>query len=394
MRASAENLSKHRFRACAWLLSPFCTLIFVVSLASLSHAQDLETTSEEFFYFNPDGRGAHAFYTPTSMIIEGGFSAIGKKTLHEFRYTRGFESLWSSLSNPFAAVKQHGWKQFIYGEFIPNPGLDTGQWVPNWTWHLVGNGFRTRQLTEYFIHHGAEYPRVQAWLVAYTSHLLNEVVQAEKYADRSVDSIADLFFFDWIGKLVYEIEAVNRFSRDILHLKDWTIQSVWNPFTNSLINVGQLYWFRIHLFGPWSVGAITGELTNTVNVTYAWGQADQFTLGFGVKPRAIVLGDKNDAVADGIHLTLGAYYSKNDNPVFTATVETNTIFDLSTLALGSEDNYDEELAFVFNIYPGWFDIFSKDLGLTMAMQDEAVWLGVTYGASPVGFALGSQVFER
>ena len=371
-----------------------CVAVLTANLPRFSHAQENLQASEEFFYFNPDGRGAHAFYTPMSMIVEGGFSAIGKKTLNEFSYSRGFQSLWSSLKNPFSAVGQYGWGRFFFSEFIPNPGFDTGQWVPNWTWHLIGNGFRTRQLTEYFIHHGAEYPRTQAWLVAYTSHLINEVVQAEKYADGSVDSIADLFFFDWIGKLVYEIEAVNRFSRDVLHLKDWTIQSVLNPFTNELINVGQLYWLRLHLFGPWSVGAITGELTNTVNVTYEWGNSEQFTLGMGVKPRAIVLGRQNDAVADGIHLTLGAFYSKNDNPVFTATIETNAIFDLSSFSLDRESKFDEELAFVFNLYPGWFDILGEDFGLTLAMQDRAVWLGLTYGASPVGLALNTQFIDR
>ena len=368
------------------------SLLLTIVPTPVQAQESLPLPSEEFFYFNPDGRGAHAFQTPTSMIIEGGLSAFSKLSFHEFRYARGAESLWSSLKNPIRAVNDYGWKRFLYSEFIPNPGLDTGQWVPNWTWHLVGNGFRTRQLTEYFIHHGAQHPRVNAWLVAYSSHLLNEYVQAERYKDGSVDSIADLFFFDWVGKIIFDFDVVNRFSRDVLHLTDWTTQSIWNPLTNSMINVGQLYWFRVHLWGPLSMGAITGELTNTVNATYEWNDGEQFTLGIGIKPRAIVLDKKDDAVADGIHLTLGAYYSINDNPVFTATVETNAIVDFGANVTTSD--FDEELAFVLNVYPGWYDFLGSDLGFTLAVQKNNLWLGLSYGAFPLGLAISSHLIPQ
>lgn len=371
-------------------------LVLVAALLpGISFAQATRTASvsrTRYFYYRPDGQGAHAYQTPISMIVEGGFSPFGERRLHEFNFAKGARNLWSSLKNPFRAVDEYGVGDFFYSEFVPNPGQDTGQWVPNWTWHLVGGGFRTRQLKEYFIDRGYEHPALNAWLVAYASHLINELIQAERYPPRAVDAIADLFFFDWVGKLIFDLDVVNEIATETFHLTDWTTQTQWNPVTGRLLNVGQLYWLRFQVYGPWSVSALTGELTNTVNGTFAINDDEEVSLGFGFKPHDIIVTPDGVPVADTLRMTVGFYYSRRDNPVLVATYE-------STLAFARADGIDQPLrreddsALTINLYPGWFSIHGFEPGFSLATKGEAVFLAISHGSWPVGVALSEELWE-
>ena len=48
-----------------------------------------ERLEDSFIFFNPDGIGAHAFYTPWSMILESGFEEYGSKSLSKLDLARG-----------------------------------------------------------------------------------------------------------------------------------------------------------------------------------------------------------------------------------------------------------------------------------------------------------------
>jgi hypothetical protein len=139
-------------------------------------------------------------------------------------------------------VRAYGVRKFFWYEFVPHGGKGDN-WLPNWTWHLIGGGFRTRLLKEYYTYQGYEHPILAAWLTSYSYHLANEAVEAEKYEDGrgSEDALADLLFFDWVGKLIFEIDAVNRTAASTFHLSEWSYQTQWSPSSNRLFNNGQRY---------------------------------------------------------------------------------------------------------------------------------------------------------
>ncbi|MBI4814746.1 MAG: hypothetical protein HY791_00730 [Deltaproteobacteria bacterium] len=339
--------------------------------------------SLRYYYFNPDGLGAHAFQTPISLVIAGGFSPFFERRIDAFDYESGAKKLVGQLTDPFNTIADYGIDRFLLGEFIPNPGYESGQWVPNYTWHLVGGGFRNRQLREYFHHRGATHPRLYSWLVSYASHLLNELIEAERYGPGAVDGIADLYFFDWVGKLIFDLDAVNEVATEIFHLTDWTTQTQWIPRTSQLMNIGQLYWLRLQLFGPLSLSALTGELTNTVNLTFELG-SEQLSLGLGLKPNAILESNSGTPEAEALHVTFGVYLSRADNPVVVATYESSYRFAESDTGRKSRDDD----IFVMNVYPGWFDWGEFAPGFSLGVRREAIFLALSHGAWPIGISVG------
>lgn len=349
------------------------------------------SSNQQQYYYRPDGRGAHAFYCPINVIVEGGFGALYSKKLHEFDFVDGAEKLGYTFVHPIELVREYGWKKFFWYEFIPHPGEGTN-WTPNWNWHLIGGGFRTRMLKEYFIHHGYEHPTLYAWMTAYSYHLINELLQAQKFEKGSTDAMADLFFFDWIGKVLFEIDLVNRVATHYFHLTDWTYQSQWNPLTNSLINNGQLYWSRFHIYGPLSLSILTGEQLNSLNMTLGFGR-HQGSVGFGLKASGVVINDSGDPVADSMRYNIGLTYSRDDNPVVVATYELYTLSwhdDRWEHVPLQDAKANKEGRLMVNLYPGWFDIKGFEPGFSLMWEGDMVFVGITAGQWPMGFALSNQ----
>ena len=49
-----------------------------------------------------------------------------------------------------------GWKTFLKSEILFS--LKNGQWLPNYTLHLLGGGMEYARLADYYTYHGLKYP--------------------------------------------------------------------------------------------------------------------------------------------------------------------------------------------------------------------------------------------
>src|SRR5687768_15217076 len=90
---------------------------FVVLMQTTAHAQ-----SGDYYYYDSDGVGAHAFYNPQNFIVQGGLGALYEEPVDEFPWRDGFVIATRSLLNPVDAIEAYGWDKFFYREFAPHLG--------------------------------------------------------------------------------------------------------------------------------------------------------------------------------------------------------------------------------------------------------------------------------
>lgn len=349
---------------------------------------------EGYFYYNPVKVGAQAFYHPLQIVIEGGFGVLYNMKIDTFDWSKGFNNLHKSLGNPIKAIDDYGWKRFFWNEFIPHTGKNQN-YLPNYFWHFLSQGMRTRLMKEYYIHNNYPYPTALAWLSAYTLHYFNEVIQAAKFSQQkaSIDALPDMLFFDWLGAVVFSFSPVNEFMTKYFHLKEWSYQTQLNPVTNRLTNNGQLYWVRVDLFGPLSLSIVTGELLTTLNLTWTIANHHQLSLGTGGKVKVFLADDdkQGDTSISGMVFNIGAYYSINDNPVVAFAYEPQ---DTTKQKLKPEFANEYTEKFTLNIYPGLVDFNGFKPGFTLSFQKDAFFIGISSGSWPLGFIISTPQDEK
>ena len=373
-------------------------------LASIPEPDSADEDDREFFFYNPDGIGAHAFYTPWAIIIESGLEEYDARPLGKLNLLNGQKRVIQGLVDPVGTIKTYGAKNFLYQQILPLNMLTDGPpaWIPNYLWHFIGGGFRHRMMTEYFTHKGAEYPQLYSWLTLYAGHWLNEAVQAQKFSTGSADGIADLLLFDWIGKIMFLSDDVSRFFADTLHFRDWTFQTSYNPVTNSLYNTGQLMWARIDLFGGVSLSGLSGHLINALSLTYSPDEDQtQWTSGWGLQARRFKLLPNGDLAPGKMRWCVFMAYSENDNPLVVAVAkqgfdDVNTLFDATAQAPNTRtaNNFVLAASLQVNIYPKWFEVWGEKLAVHLSWMQGTVFVGVGHNLMPVGVSLSPPLAEK
>ncbi|MFT3926887.1 MAG: hypothetical protein QM778_30355 [Myxococcales bacterium] len=341
---------------------------------------------DRYYYYDPDGVGAHAFYNPWNFIVQGGLGALYDTPMDSFDWSGGFATLNKSLGSPLDAIHEYGWGRFIYREFTPHPGAGQN-YVPNWVWHFTGGGMRTKLMEEYYRHLGLdEWPaRIAGWASLYSMHYLNEAVQAARFEGHrrtTIDPLSDMYFFDWTGALMFQFDAVNRFMSRRLHQREWSYQAQYDPLARRLLNNGQLYWMRVGLYGPVSLSFLTGEQITSLNLTYSWDDVHQISVGAGPKSKAFIARNNGDTDASGIVWSAGVYYSVNDNPFVVFTYEPSERH-------GGE-RHPGQAKYMVNCYPGLLRVFDQPAGMSLSYQLEAFFVGFAMGPLPMGMVLGTR----
>jgi len=370
---------------------------------TLSEPSAEREETNDYIFFNPDGIGAHAFHTPWAVIIESGFEEYGSKSLSKLNLARGQSNVLKAIREPTDTILRYGADNFLYQQLLPVAALTGGppSYLPNYLWHLIGGGFRFRLMSEYFTHHGFEHPKLMSWLTLYAGHWINEAVQAQDFQGGSADALADLFVFDWLGKVLFLSTPVAEFFADFFHLRDWTFQTSYDPISNTLINTGQLYWARVGLLGGFSISSLTGHTVNAFNLTYTPdGDATQYSLGLGLQANRFTVLENDDLTPAGFRWCFLATYSENDNPIVVVVgkegLPGNTLYE--TTATGEEvlrrDNYSLAPSLQINVYPKWFELFEQKLAMHVTWEQEAIFIGFGHGALPLGLSLSTPRKEK
>jgi len=258
-------------------------------------------------------------------------------------------------------------------------------------------------MIEYYHYHNYKYPAIWGWTTMYILHLLNEATQISDFnklgslneedgdtENDTVDAISDLFFFDWIGGLIFSYDPVNRFMTKYLHLSDWTYQSQYNPATNRLLNNGQVYWMRYQLFdSPISLNFISGAKITAPGITYEFMEKHQLSLSMGFSVNKILMNSDGDLVSGSKVYTFGFYYSISDNPILTAVL---SLPDKKAMDLNPERKNEYSTKLNINLYPAnLIKFMGMDLGLTFTYERGVYFVGVSNGDWPIGFVRGSSI---
>ncbi|NRA69015.1 MAG: hypothetical protein HRU19_31380 [Pseudobacteriovorax sp.] len=367
-------------------------ILLSLNLNPRAWADENGCRNKDYIFYRCDGIGAHAFYTPQALVLESGLEATYYRRIDKYPYATGFENVFWSLNHTDKTIRTYGgYQKFFEDQFLPR---ENGAFAPNYGWHLWGGGFRARLLEEYFDSKGVEYSRTLSWLTLYVGHLGNEAAQAEKADNGSVDALADLLFFDWVGKLLFLNDDFARFTAERLHLKDWTYQLSYDPVNHRLVNNGQQYWMRVPITDHFSLSLLTGNIHNSLVFTLNDQYDRQLSLGLGIKPEAISWTD-DQPQSNSMSYSIMLAYSENDNPIVTAFFQNGT--DAIQMGSGASivnDDISGSQKIIVNLYPKWISVRNELIGITAGSVYGSYFLGFTSTYLPFGLNAHSRSHAR
>jgi hypothetical protein len=284
------------------------------------------------------------------------------RKIFDLPYSAGARNLWRNLRAPFGPISRYGWGNFATNELFPLHLTKTrAQWLPNYQLHLIGGGISYRAMYEWYELHRFPLPRTLSITTMAASHILNEIIENSSYQGDNVDPIADIYFFDIGGIILFSFDNINRFFSEKVVISDWSLMPSIRLRDNTLQNNGQNFSFKwklpfsnkVSLFHYYGLQGLTGA-------SYKLNGGNAVSLGLGLRSREVEIVDQEtrrqtvDLVWNG-----GLFYDR-DNSLL-----------CSLLLSGQHDK-----ALILNVYPGLLRVWRFSPGLWMVMNNRGqVMLG-------------------
>lgn len=299
--------------------------------------------------------GSVAAYNPLAYYLNTAFdTAQNPFYFSQERFFSNHGKLFDRVTHVGRAMDEiGGWGKFFATEFFGKRA------VPNWTLHLIGGGYDFRYLSEWYRDRGVPKPHLLAFLTCYLANIGNEALETTATQVPATDHIADLFFFDLVGKFLFLNDDVARFFHEDLQMRPWAYQPVLSLNDLRIQNAGLNYVFRPRWLGEGWRPFVHMGLVLLAGVSRHLTAGDWLSIGLGVVPTD-PLELKGDFVA-------GFYWDRDDSL-------------LASLTLGGSSN----LAFRLNLYPGVIQLLGWDLGLFLGVGKQG---RVAFGADvslPIG----------
>lgn len=217
-----------------------CIILLLLIVFSALNAQ-------EYYYYKPEIKiGSEAYFNPLSMSLNGGFDILrngahNKKLTYQ-HYYNGQKLLFRGLARPFKYIEDEGWSHFLSQEF-PNVDLkgEKLNFMPNLPIHTIGEGMRFVKVSEWYDYHGYPYPKTLGLLTSVSYQLFNEVLEQGGTPRVRTDPIADVWFYNNLGFILFSFDSVNEFFTETLVINDWSLQPMYNPFNDNVENAGEQY---------------------------------------------------------------------------------------------------------------------------------------------------------
>src|SRR6185503_1896382 len=233
-----------------------------------------------YFYFGYD-YGTQSLYSPLWVFVNRGYDVlqdrVGSRNVFHLEYRHNAENVLDSLAHPFSRIPYFGWKAFVTQELLPlSYTKDTVRWAPNYALHLFGGGTTYTAMTEWFEAHDVPLPRLFSAMTLLAAAFLNEAIENKGVVGTNTDCIADIYFFDLGGILLFSFDAPNRFFSRTVTISDWSLQPSFTLPKGELHNQGNYFaakwplpfYPRLRLFS-WFGEATTGGLSFAVNDEYS-----------------------------------------------------------------------------------------------------------------------------
>ncbi|HEY5376385.1 MAG TPA: hypothetical protein VIK01_22045 [Polyangiaceae bacterium] len=245
--------------------------IAVLSTPRFTRASDEASPAPEPYFYKGYDYGSQALYSPLWVFLNRGYDVLqdraGSRSIFQQEYQHNGETVGKNLLNPFPAIAHRGYGRFFREEIFPLSYTKTSaRWVPNYTLHLIGGGMTYTALTEWFQQHDVPAPRVFSAGTLLASAFVNETLENKGVVGYNTDAIADFFFFDIGGIILFSFDWPNEFFSKTLIVADWSLQPSFTYPNFDLHNQGNYFsmkfplpfYQRLRLFSYMGLGTLFG----------------------------------------------------------------------------------------------------------------------------------------
>jgi hypothetical protein len=330
-----------------------------------------------YFYKGYD-YGSQALEGPLWVFMNRGFDVLQDQTGSRGRdifaqsYQVDAKNVGKNLLNPFPAIKARGWGRFLREEIFPlSYTQSTARWVPNYGLHLVGGGTTYVALSEWFQANQVPAPGVFSAGTLLASAFLNETLENKGVVGYNTDAIADFFFFDIGGIILFSFDWPKILFSQYIIVSDWSLQPAFTYPDFFLHNQGNYfavkfpipYFNALRLFASIGLGTLGG-------LSYKFDREYSVSAGVGNLATRLVPTSTTNADNDVVFAkSAGLFLDRNDSL-------------LACLRVTDVPDY----TFDFNLYPNSFGV--PGLGLWSVVDRNGHFI---FGASfshTMGLGLG------
>jgi hypothetical protein len=226
--------------------------IFAAEITELANGENREiidapknNSNKPYFYKGYD-YGSQSLFNPLYLLLNRGYDVlqcrVNSRNIFKLEYEQNANNIFSNLRHSNDNISEYGWKKFLTREVFPlNYSSDEARWIPNFSLHLIGGGMTYTELKEWAVYYSLPLPNLISAGTIILAALLNETLENKGSKGRNTDAIADFYFFDLGGILLFSFDAVNKFFSTTLEMSDWSLQPSFTFPSGSLHNHGQYY---------------------------------------------------------------------------------------------------------------------------------------------------------
>jgi hypothetical protein len=302
-----------------------------LSCGTRASAADDPDARGPYFYKGYD-YGSQALYSPLWVFLNRGYDVLqdrsGSRSIFQQEYEQNGETVGKNLIDPIPAISHRGWGRFFREEIFPlSYTKDSARWVPNYTLHLIGGGTTYTALAEWYEAHGVPGPH---WFSAGTllaSAFMNETLENKGVVGYNTDAIADFFFFDIGGIILFSFDWPNELFSHGLIVSDWSLQPSFTYPNFDLHDQGNYFavkwplpfYPRLRLFTYMGLGTLFG-LSYEVDSQYS------VSGGAGTMASRLVSTSLNNADNDvEFAKTAGLFVDRNESLL--ASIQVTNVLD-------------------------------------------------------------------
>jgi hypothetical protein len=318
-----------------------------------------EAVYKKYIIYTAEKRTIANFLLPMNFYFNSAFdSAQVPKAFKQEGYVKRYWNIYEIFAHfPRSIAEGGGWKKLFIDEWT------TTRAIPNYTLHIIGGGYDFRMIAEWYIYNDVPAPYFFSFLTCYAAHISNEALENSNKNLTPHDPIADLLFFDWVGKLLFLSNDVARFFHDTLQLRNWMGQPMFDVRKTRIYNASCNYVLRPLIYkdlvrffffmGYHYLGGFGFKVTDTDFITFSAGVA---VMG-GFDPNR----DSFKSSVKKFRPSGGIFYDRNGNL-------------LASLIVNGTENFK----FRFNFYPDLLHIENFNFGFFLGVDDHnRVSIGIT-----------------
>jgi hypothetical protein len=322
--------------------------------------QSREPEYTRYLIYTAEKRTPGNYLLPMNLFLNMAFDSVQvPRAFKQAGYFNRYVEVGKIVSDPVKSINRDGgFKKFFLDEFTSTRA------VPNYMLHIIGGGYDFRMLAEWYTYNGVPGGYFFSILTAYLAHFSNEALESSNRKLTSHDFIADLFFFDAVGKLLFLNSSVVRFFHDFWQLRNWMGQPMFDVRRGRIHNAACNYVLRPYIYKKSVRFFFMMGYHYISGFGFKVGDHDWITFGAGV---AVVKGfdpDRQKQAKDAVQnfrTCGGIFYDRNGNL-------------MASLIINGTENY----RFRLNVYPDLLNVDHVNFGVFLGVDDyNRVSVGLT-----------------